>query len=311
MHDVVRYNSSFRDAWDNLVRHAKNGTFLFSRDYMEYHSDRFQDLSFMIFKNGVVKALIPGNINSGVFFSHQGLTYGGIIMAPELVTTDVINIFNLLNSRLPEFGIKEVIYKPVPHIYHKMPAQEDIYALHLLHAEKTGCHISSVIGQSARIKFRESRLGGIRKGIKAGLITEPSDDFGGFWDMLTGNLVKTYKIKPVHSLEEIMILKSRFPENIRLYVARHNGVIVAGTVLYLTDNVAHVQYISANENGKRLGALDLLFSELITNEFAGMPFFDFGSSSEQMGNYLNEKLIFQKEGFGGRGVVYETYKYFI
>lgn len=311
MFDVVRYNSSFRDAWDNLVRYSKNGTFLFSRDYMEYHSDRFQDLSFLAFKNGVVKALIPGNKNSDVFFSHQGLTYGGIIMSPELVTTDVINIFHLFNARLIEFGIKEVIYKPVPYIYHKMPAQEDIYVLHLLHAEKTGCHIASVIRHSARIKFRESRLSGIRKSIKAGLITEPSDDFMGFWDLLTGNLVRTYNIKPVHSLEEISILKSRFPENIRLYVARHNGEIVAGTVIYLTDNVAHVQYISANDSGKRLGALDLLFNELITNDFAGVPFFDFGSSSEQMGNYLNEKLIFQKEGFGGRGIVYETYKYFI
>jgi len=28
-----------------------------------------------------------------------------------------------------------------------------------------------------------------------------------------------------------------------------------------------------------------------------------------MGMHLNEQLIFQKEGFGGRGVVYETYKY--
>jgi hypothetical protein len=28
-----------------------------------------------------------------------------------------------------------------------------------------------------------------------------------------------------------------------------------------------------------------------------------------MGRYLNNALIFQKEGFGGRGIVYEIYEY--
>ena len=32
-------------------------------------------------------------------------------------------------------------------------------------------------------------------------------------------------------------------------------------------------------------------------------------STENMGNVLNESLIFQKEGFGGRGVIYDIYEY--
>jgi hypothetical protein len=58
-----------------------------------------------------------------------------------------------------------------------------------------------------------------------------------------------------------------------------------------------------------MGALDLLFHELINNYYVDYPIFDFGQSTEQNGNYLNGGLIFQKEGFGGRGAVYETYRY--
>ena len=75
------------------------------------------------------------------------------------------------------------------------------------------------------------------------------------------------------------------------------------------ENIIHVQYISASEQGKALGALDLLFDELINCTFSHIPLFDFGQSTENSGLLLNNNLIFQKEGFGGRGVVYDIYKY--
>ena len=86
------------------------------------------------------------------------------------------------------------------------------------------------------------------------------------------------------------------------------GNIVAGTVMYVTDNVAHSQYIAASEQGRDYGALDLLFSKLITDVFAAHRYFDFGISTEQGGRFLNEGLMFQKEGFGARAVVYDTYE---
>lgn len=75
------------------------------------------------------------------------------------------------------------------------------------------------------------------------------------------------------------------------------------------DPVVHTQYISANLEGKEIGALDLLFDYLINTEYSNYKIFDFGQSTENNGIYLNESLIFQKEGFGGRGVVYDIYEY--
>jgi len=307
--EIIRYNTDYKEQWDDLISDSRNGTFLFYRDYMDYHSDRFKDCSFLIFRKGKVVGVIPGNIDNNRFISHQGLTYGGLIASQNIDLKRTIEVFDLLDKELILLGIQEVIYKPVPLIYHMIPSQEDIYVLFLKKAEKLGCNISSSIFQKNKISFNESRKSGLRKSMRKGIRVSESSDFSGFWNILEDNLTYKYGVKPVHSLSEIELLASRFPNNIKLYVAEYNGSIIAGTVLFSMKNIIHVQYISANEQGKDNGALDLLFDNLINQTFLHIPIFDFGQSSEKMGNYLNENLIFQKEGFGGRGTVYETYKY--
>ena len=145
MIDIVGYNPDYKIQWDNTIRNSRNGTFLFYRDYMDYHSDRFIDNSFLVIKKGKVGCLIPGNIDKNTFVSHQGLTYGGLITTQKIKVNEVIEIFNQLDNALKAKGIQEVIYKPVPLIYHRIPSQEDIYALFKKGAEKIGCKISSII----------------------------------------------------------------------------------------------------------------------------------------------------------------------
>jgi len=308
MLEILKYSAEYKSIWDDLISKSKNGTFLFFRDFMEYHSDRFLDYSFIIFKNGKVEAVLPGNIVNQTYYSHQGLTYGGFIFTSKLSTKDILEIFQIFILELKHIGIKELIYKPVPFIYHILPSQEDLYALFKFKAEKIGCNISSTIFQNNKIKFIESRKSGIRKSIKEGVKIFETEDFQEFWNILNNNLVQKHDTKPVHSLDEITYLKSKFNDNIKLYVAQFNNEIVAGTVIFEMKNIVHVQYISANEEGKHIGALDYLFDELINNKYINVPVFDFGQSTEQGGNYLNENLIFQKEGFGGRGICYDIYK---
>ena len=126
---------------------------------------------------------------------------------------------------------------------------------------------------------------------------------------LDNNLENKYGVAPVHTCGELELLAGRFPENIKLYMAYLGEEALGGTVTYINKQTVHTQYISASPKGKSLGALDLLFSELINNVFTDYTYFDFGKSTEREGTYLNENLIFQKEGFGGRGVCYDTYEW--
>lgn len=308
MLEIVQYNNSHKAQWDEMVKRSKNGTFLFYRDYMDYHSDRFADHSFLLYWKGKLEAVIPGNIEGETYFSHQGLTYGGLLMSSKLRTVEVVSAFDLINQELKKLGVVRVVYKPVPYIYHKLPAQEDIYALLKYKARKVGCNISSTIFQDNKLRFIESRKSGLRKSKKMGVRVEESDRLDLFWPILNDNLTNKYSTSAVHTLEEMVYLQSNFPDNIKLYLAIQDDV-VAGTVIYVMDHIVHVQYISATEYGKFVGALDLLFDELINKHYLSVPIFDFGQSTENMGLYLNENLIFQKEGFGGRGVVYDVYEY--
>ena len=223
---------------------------------------------------------------------------------------DILETFQTINDYLKNIGIEKVIYKPLPYIYHQIPSQEDLYALfRTTNAHIIGRNISSTIYQENKIKFIESRKSGIRKAISHNITIRMTDDYESFWQILNTNLKNKYGVAPVHTLDEIKLLQTRFPKNIKLYLAYKNEEVLGGTVLYLTKQVVHTQYISANLEGKELGVLDLLFDYLINHEYTNFPIWDFGQSTEDMGHILNESLIFQKEGFGGRGMCYDIYEY--
>lgn len=308
MIEVRRYSVADKQQWDDLISRSKNGTFLFYRDYMDYHADRFSDYSLLIYKKGRLEAVFPANISDNIIYSHQGLTYGGLIYTTAMLVSDVLSCFELMLELYKTQGIKEVFYKAIPYVYSNYPAQEDLYALFRCKTEIVGCNISSAILLNDKIKFSELRKRGAKKAVKNGIQCLEMEDFSLFWDVLSSNLSSRYDVKPVHSLSEISYLKEKFPKNIKLYTAQKEENIIAGVVLYINKNVVHVQYISANSEGKELGALDLLFDVLINDKYTDYQYFDFGQSTEQMGNYLNESLISQKEGFGGRGLAYNIYK---
>lgn len=297
--------------WDEFISKSRADTFLFLRGFMDYHADKFHDFSLMIYRKGKLDAVLPGNISGNTFYSHQGLTYGGIVLSRSTTTSDVLAYFDKINTFLSENKITQVVYKQLPHIYNLLPSQEDIYALYRLKAEKIGCNISSTIDQHDKIAFTESRKSGIRKAKNSAITIIETTDFSRFWNILTENLLRMHQAKPVHSLEEITLLHAKFPQQICNYICLLDGEAVAGCVLFVMKNVVHVQYISANETGKNTGALDLLFHELINEKYTHISYFDFGQSTEKMGEILNENLIFQKEAFGGRGVTYDIYKYLI
>lgn len=310
MFEVVRYSAEQKVVWNQFVSHSKNGTFLLDRNYMDYHSNRFEDNSLMIYRKGKLYSLLPANKVGNVLYSHQGLTYGGMIMNDKMTLTESVDMFRWLNACLKECGFEKVIYKPIPFIYHQHLAQEDLYALfRTSNAKIVGRNVSSTIIQSDKIKFIESRKSGIRKASANGITVRLSNDLKAFWEILGTNLKNKYGVAPVHTLSEIQLLYSRFPQNIKLYLAYKDDIALGGTLLYITKKVVHTQYISANVQGKELGVLDLLFDCLINHEYTNYPYFDFGQSTEQMGNILNESLIFQKEGFGGRGMCYDIYEY--
>lgn len=307
-----RYDATHADEWNALVKGAKNGTFLLDRHYMDYHAERFADCSLLFRKKGELVAVLPANYveEEHTVYSHGGLTYGGLLLLPRLTALEALEIFNCAISYFRHtLGATRWMYKPMPYIYHRLPADEDLYALFRCNATLKARGVSSVIDMKNRLPMRELRRRGLRKSREAGITFGESTDMAAFWPVLDEVLLSRHGRHPVHTLEEMERLRGLFPEQIRLFVAQTpDRRIVAGTVVYETDRVAHAQYIAASTEGRETGALDGLFAWLVDERYTDMPWFDFGISTEQGGAYLNEGLVFQKEGFGARAVVYDQYE---
>ena len=302
------YTSDLAPEWDKVVKESRNGTFLHMRGYMDYHADRFEDMSLVARDDrGRIIALLPANRRDGILTSHGGLTYGGWLMTSHADMPAMMELWPRMMDFLHLHGISELRYKPVPHIYHRYPAEEDLYALWCYGGQIDSTLVSTVIDLACPLNFDMSARQNVRKAAKAGVRVGESDRWHDFWQILEQRLMSAHGARPVHTLDEIMLLQNRFPDNIRLFIAEQSGEIVGGVVIYFAGTVAHSQYTATTEEGRSLRCLPLLYRHIIDNLPAGTRYFDFGTSNEDAGRVLNGGLVRQKVSFGGRAVVYTSY----
>ncbi len=306
---VARYTPDRQSEWDAFLPGSKNSTFLFYRDYMDYHRDRFPDHSLMVFRNDELAGLLPANLKSdGTLVSHEGLTFGGLVVPRSATLVETLGCFRAVLQHLHLKQISRLLYKRIPSFYNAVPDDDLAYALFLLDARLVRRDTSTTISQADRLPLRKhhERLMKKAAGHEIHIVQETS--FQPFWErVLVPQLAVRYEAKPVHTLDEITLLASRFPEQIKQFSAYAGGEILAGATIYETPTVAHVQYAAVTEKGRPAGAQALLFGSLI-EQYRDKRFFDFGTSNENDGRAVNHGLLDWKEGFGARCQVHDFYE---
>lgn len=308
-YSVRQYTAFDFELWNTFVSDSKNGTFLFHRNFMEYHSDRFQDFSLLIFSNEKLVAILPANVIGEIVYSHQGLTYGGLVYNEKLKLASVNFIFIAVLKFLETNDIHQINIKTIPNIYHFKPAEELNYLMFLAKANCYKRDVLSVINLQKPFFLSKDRKEGVNRGIKNNLVVQETTDFESFWnEILIPNLKLKHQTTPVHTLEEIKKLNHIFPQNIRQFNVYYNDKIVAGTTIFESNLVAHSQYISANESKNELGSLDFLHHYLLTSVFNKKDYFDFGISTENQGQNLNQGLSYWKESFGANAITQDFYE---
>ena len=327
---IIPYSVYRKETWDAFVEMSKNGTFLLKRGFMDYHSDRFFDCSLFIYAgispDGEFKekslttkdlvAVFPANWDKEqrTVYSHQGLTYGGLVVLPEVTQKEVMDMMQaVLQYYRDMMQAERFVYKPIPYIYSSVPSGEDLYALFRAGAQLSRRLVSTCVSMRNPMKMMTLRVRQAKKAVEHGFYIDRMAEgdtrtLQEYWTLLEEVLEKYHNARPTHTLQEMAMLMKNFPRNIRLYIVRLEKRIMAGVVIFECRKVAHVQYIASGEEGRQYGALDLLFRHLINERYKQFDYFDLGTSNEDGGRYLNEGLIFQKEGFGGRAVCYDTYE---
>jgi hypothetical protein len=295
-------------AWDALVARSRTGNLLHRRGYMDYHADRFTDCSLMVERDGELVALFPASCSGEQVTSHGGLTYAGLISTSALRAEATLAVFTQMAAHYRAAGMRRVLYKAVPWIFHAYPAEEDLYALHRLGAHLARRDLSSVVALREGYRFAAERRRDIRHARQAGVRFEAGGDLPAFHAMLT-EVLQRHDAAPTHSLDELRLLQARFPRQILLYTAYVGDELQAGALVYDFGRVVHTQYLATSEAGRRSGALSLLLGELIGSVYADRHYFSFGISTEQEGRVLNGGLVTQKERFGARAVVHDFYEW--
>ena len=306
---VVRYESSKKIVWDNFVTEAKNATFLFKRDFMDYHSDRFEDASLLIYKKNKLVALFPAN-KFGEFevISHQGLTYGGIMFSKKDKLGSIKGYVKEILIYLNNLKIEVLTWKMFPSIYNETNSDEIEYLMFLLDSKLYRRDVALVVSANSVVKYSGNYRREAKKAEKANAVIK-KDDFNNFWKkILIPNLKIKHDVDPVHSLEEIELLRKKFPKNIIQYNVFLNNEIVGGTTLFVTPSCVHCQYISANDIGRKSGALNYLFIHLLDKIYPEIANFDFGIVNESDSLSINEGLLFWKENMGGRTIKHDFYR---
>lgn len=304
---VEPYTPGQRAAWNAFIAQSKNATFLLHRDYLEYHADRFTDASLLVWHGGKLVALVPASRHGDEVRSHGGLTYGGVISDARMGVALMLEVFAALREHWRSVGVKSVLYKAIPHFYHTLPAEEDLYALVRHGAKLVRRDAGTTLCREFRAPITKGRKWAIKQGLSHGIQVARSQDWAGFMAMEAALLQQKYGTRPVHTAQEIELLAQRFPQNIALFTATRAGELLGGTIVYETPTVAHSQYISSTDTGRDLRALDVLFDWLLTQVYADKRWFDFGISTEEGGTVLNAGLAANKESWGARATVYDFY----
>jgi hypothetical protein len=306
---IKQYQKTDFNTWNVFIAASKNATFLFHRDFMEYHADRFVDHSLVVLDGEKWVAVLPANQVKDVLHSHQGLTYGGLVLLPESKLYNTIYIFKSILKYLSENNISKLCLKQLPAIYCDLPSEEINYLMFICKGIVTMRHNISTISLNQKNDISRIRKRGITKGSNNNLKVIKENDVKIFWnELLIPNLKNKYKADPVHSLFEIQDLMLKFPDNIHHYNTYHNQKLVAGITLFVNKKVVKSQYISNSDLEEDLGSLDFLTNFVINTYAHNKTYFDFGPSHINNGLNIVQSLNYFKESLGAHSVVQDFYE---
>ena len=296
--NVIRYTSNYKELWNEFVRNSKNATFLFHRDFMEYHSDRFEDYSLIIFYKNNIVALLPANKEGDLICSHRGLTYGGILFQKKIKAYQTEQIIDIIIEYLKNNNIVEFRIKLIPSFYNNLMTDDLDYFLFKKGGVLFKKSMNLAINLKSDFQISKSKLKHFKKIVKTDITYKHDSQLDDFWNLiLIPRLFKKHNTHPIHNLNEIKELAKKFPENIKQYSVYENNTIIAGITIFETTDCVKSQYGATSDRGEELRALDFLFINLIKKyKDEGKLYFDMGIVDS--GESYNLGLLNQKQELG-------------
>ncbi|MEP6617522.1 MAG: GNAT family N-acetyltransferase [Ginsengibacter sp.] len=312
---VKKYDESLLDVWDDFIlSNHRNATFLHSRKFFLHNPLNLTgDASLLFYKKNRLICVLPAKFykkeNRNIFHSHPASTYGGFVVDGSVGVAESMAIVEATIHFAKSESANEIIIRNPFRIFHQLPSDETDYAMWFygfkIHSRELECAI--LIDENSAKRYEDGTRRSIKKASKLVEVGH-SEKFEEFWEILTSNLYLKYKLKPVHTLEQILTLRELVgSENIQLVVAEVGNKVVAGIVLFVFKTALHAQYIASDNSFQDMRPLNAVIDFIVQwGKKSGHKYFNFGTANENEGRMINEGLFKFKEGFGGRGVLRES-----
>lgn len=320
---IKEYSDDLQDKWDDFVMESSvNGTFLQTRNFLNYHGDKFRDASLVLYKGlDTIVAVVPACMilerGEKIYYSHGGSTFGGIVIGNMFNNIEHVEaIINTLEDFFRSNDYDEVRFRVTSAIFAKgniellqyFLYQKGYYAYDELSSYIDFGHYHAEITDN----FSAGRRRDYKYALKHGLQFKKLDtkeEIREFYQLLCDNL-KKYNTKPVHLLEELLEFKEkRLKDIVEFYGVYDQSRMIAGSMVFKFDKrVFHTQYLAADQSCLKLYPMNFLDAELISRaKEEGFRYFSFGISTEDKGKVLNKSLAQFKEGFGTQCGINRTY----
>ena len=301
------YHPDLAADWDAVVDAASGGTVLHSRRFLDYHGDRFRDLSLVGTRVGeagisVVFPLAVDLTDPELAVSHPGSSFGGIVG----LARNPFHHNNFLRGAagwLRQQGFSKLLYRTTPSALLRQP-DDGLLPVLIRFGRVVQLDLWSVLRLDGTLPERGYWQSEIRraerKGLRAEPVTSPAD-----WALLhstiAGRLERKFGRSTVHSAAEIIDLDRRLgPQSRGLLIRDPSDAVLAG--LWFIDygtGTLHNQYNGATDAGLAQGASS--FAIALTLERAvteGFRQFSFGRSTQPDGWTENRDLVRFKARFG-------------
>lgn len=292
------YNEAARSDWNRFVgEESVNGHFMHTREFLDYHGERFTDHSLVFRRDDRIAAVLPAHRNGADLASHRGLTFGGLLVDDTFDSADCAGALSALGRHMRENGLASLDYRPSPVWYHRRIFEVDCGLL-----GTAGAYLpAAVCVMGHNVEFNATRRNLLKKGLRAGLeVVSGAEILPDVMGLVMDVLAARHEAMPVHTIEELGALQQQFSEGIRAYAVRSPDAtgLRAGVVLFVSPHAVKLQYLGYAPDTGETGAMEMLFDHLLrAPEFHGRSF-DFGTSAS--GDSINASLMAYKESLGGR-----------
>lgn len=320
---IKKFDMSDEQRWDNFVlTQAYNGTILQTRKFLNYHKEgKFIDNSLLVYKGenrliAVIPACIVCEDGLKIFSSHSGTTFGGIIIDKDAYSiSSVKSILESFEEYIRDNSFDQVILKQASDVFSKINNDLLYYFMFNFgynhYDELSFCIDFKSMQTDVLGNMKSKTRNEYRFAVKSGLTFKKLDSecqIRDFYDILCKSLMK-YDTKPVHTYDELIALKDvNLVNKVEFFGVFKDETMIAGSMVFLFDNVFHTQYLAADSDYLQLKPMNFLDGNLIEEAYnRKFEYFSFGISTEDHGKYLNESLAKFKEGFGTGYFINKTF----